>query len=73
MEISALFNLEEVLFHPCLRSVGVLDMLFEGLDYSAPFQPLADPKKWFFSCFFLFQSFLEFVPRLTPLQIKLGS
>ena len=49
---------------------GVLDVPFGGLDFSAPFHPLTAPIKWFFGRVFLF---FQFVPRVTPLQIKLGT
>ena len=48
-------------------------MLFGSLNFSVPFQPLSLPKKWFFRRISLFLSFLEFVPRTTPLQSELGS
>ena len=72
------FDLKKVLFLPNFPSqlgqeveiryvhlVGALDVLFEGLDFSAP-------KKWFIGQVFAFLSFLEFVPRMAPFQIELG-
>ena len=41
--------------------VGVLDVPFGGLDFSASFQPLLAQKKWVFGRVFAFLSFLEFV------------
>ena len=43
-------------------------MLYGGLDFSASFHPLTASKKWFFGRVFLF---VEFVLRITPLQIEL--
>ena len=48
-------------------------LVFGGLDFSALFQPLVAPKKCFFGWVFAFLSFLEFVPRITPVQIQLES
>ena len=45
-------------------------MLFGGLDFSDPLQPLSASKKWFFDRVFLF---FEFVLRITALQIELGT
>ena len=48
-------------------------MPFKDLDVSAKYQPFSAPKKWFFGRAFSFLSFLEFVPRITPLKIELGN
>ena len=83
MGIYPLFDLEKVLLLTYLRSklgqeveiwyvhlVGVLDVLFGGVDFSAPFHPLIASKKWVFAQVFLF---FEFVPRITRLQIEPGN
>ena len=53
--------------------VGALNVPFGDLNLSAPFQLLSTLKKWFFGQVFAFLSFLEFVSRITPLKIELGS
>ena len=86
MEISSIFNLKKVLFLPYrpwkldyeveiwyVYLVGVLNVPFGGLDFSAQLQPFTAPKKWFFGQVFSFLSFLEFVPRITLLPIELES
>ena len=86
IRISLFFDPKNVLFLPYLSSkfgseieiwyvhlVGTIDVSFEDFDFSAPFQPLPAPRKWFLGRIFSFLSFLEFVPRVIPLQIELGS
>ena len=75
MRILAIFDLEKVLILPYFPSkyvylVEVLNVPFGGLNFSALFHTVKAPKKWFFDRLF---SFFEFVPRITPLQIELGS
>ena len=50
--------------------LGALNVPFGGLDFSAPLHPFTIPNMGFFGWFFLF---LEFVSRITPAQIGLGS
>ena len=76
MEFPALFDLKKVLFLSPIflpgyaHLVGTLDVPFAGVDFSAAFQSLTAPKKWFFGRLFLF---FEFVPSLCPLQMGLRS
>ena len=87
MGFPPLFDPQKMLFLPYLPSklskeveisyvhlVGALDVSFRGLDFSALFQPLTAPKEVVFSrVFSSFLSFLQFVPRITPLQTEIGS
>ena len=50
--------------------VETLNVLFWDLDFSAPFYFLTASNVWLFGRFIVF---LEFVPRITFLQIGLGS
>ena len=78
MEISPLFDLKIVLFLPYLPSklrweaeiryvylVGALNVVFWSHNFSAPFQPLSAPKKWFYRPAYLFISLPAFLPRLS--------
>ena len=87
MEISPLFDLKKVLFLPCLHStlgwevvigyihlVVALNVPIVGSRLFSPISTsLSALKKWFFGRVFSYLSFLEFVPRIAPLQIELAS